>query len=825
MNFSSNLRSFFQPVLGRWEQFQQKHPVAARRLQRTARWTGIAAAGSVFLLVVFILSVYWGAFGKIPTTTQLAGIRNYNASEVLSEDGKLLGKYFIENRISANLDELPDHLQHALVATEDERFYQHNGWDLRASLRVLFKSILLRQSNSGGGSTISQQLAKNLYPRQSHGLLSMPVNKVREVFVAKRLEKVYSKAEIINLYFNTVPFGRNIFGVKVASRRFFGKNPEDLSVNEAATLVGMLKATSYYNPVRHPERAKGRRNVVLQQMVSAGYLSDSLVAQISTDTILTSYFTENENDGLATYLREQIRLEMDELLKDAHKADGSAYNFYTDGLRITTTLNAELQQMAETATAEHMTALQERFDEHWKDRAAYGTADHLERFVRQSERYRLLRQRGATQAEIDSSFQRPVRMRLYDRRGGETEREISPLDSIKYYVSLLNAGFVALEPDGKVRAWVGGVDYDYFKFDHVRSRRQVGSTFKPIVYATALEQGRQPCEYLDNLLTTYTQWDDWKPENSNGEYGGVYSMAGGLSKSINAVTVDLIMQTGVDSVQQTAQALGVSRTEAVPAIALGAVEANLLEMGAVYASFANGGQRVEPYYILRIEDRAGRTLFERQATEPERILKENTTRLITNMLQTVVDSGTARRLRYLYQLDHELAGKTGTTQDQTDGWFIGYNPKLITAAWVGADQPSVRWRSLRDGQGASTALPIVGLFWQKLKQDPSTRNYANARFAPLDSMLVAALDCPPYLDSRVQFFDDGVPEGWFFDDLDGLYKRIVPDSRNRTNTNPERRRREILKRQRDLQRQREKEARKRERRKKRKNFFDKVFGD
>ena len=817
-------QALFQPLRTRWNGFRERHPVAARRIRRTAKWSGLAAASGMLLLIVFILSVYWGGFGKLPTTTELAGIRNYNASEVLSEEGKVLGKYFIENRISAEMGELPDHLRNALVATEDERFYQHNGWDLRATLRVLFKSILLRQSNSGGGSTISQQLAKNLYPRQSHGIFSMPVNKVREVFIAKRLEKVYSKAEIINLYFNTVPFGRNIFGVKVASRRFFGKNPEDLSVNEAATLVGMLKATSYYNPVRHPERAQGRRNVVLRQMVHAGYLTDSLVAEISTDTIATSYFTENENDGLATYLREQIRLEMDELLRDVRKADGSRYNFYTDGLLITTTLDAELQQMAEAATAEHMTALQKRFDEHWQGRAAYGSAEHLQRFVRQSERYRVLKQRGATEAEIDSSFQRPVRMRLYDRDGGETEREISPLDSIKYYVSMLNAGFVAMEPDGKIRAWVGGIDYEYFKFDHVRSRRQVGSTFKPIVYATALEQGRQPCEYLDNLLTTYTQWDDWKPENSNGQYGGVYSMAGGLSKSINAVTVDLIMQTGVDSVQQIAQALGVSRTEAVPAIALGAVEANLLEMGAVYASFANGGRRVEPYYIQRIEDRQGRVLVERNPEAPEQILEENTTRLITNMLQTVVDSGTARRLRYLYRLDNDLAGKTGTTQDQADGWFIGYNPKLITAAWVGADQPSVRWRSLTEGQGASTALPIAGLFWQKLKQHPDSRRYVDARFAPLDSMLVAALDCPPYLDSRLQYFDDGVPEGWFFDDLDGLYKRIVPDRRTRTNTNPERRRREILKRQRDLERRREKDARKRERQRKRKEFFEKVFG-
>ena len=801
----------------RWANFGRRYP----RGRKYVRWgvlggAALTALGGITLLV-FVAAVRFGAFGELPSETELGAVRNHNASEVYSADGELLGKYFIENRISARADEIPATLVRALVATEDERFYEHNGWDFRATLRVLFKSILMNDDSSGGGSTISQQLAKNLYPRRDHGLLSMPVNKVREIFIAKRLERVYSKSEIVNLYFNTVSFGYGIFGLKVASRRFFGKDPQDLTTNEAATLVGMLKATTYYNPVRNPERARKRRNVVLAQMVRNDFLPQTAYDTLAVDSVRTSYYTEDHTDGPATYLREHIRLEMEDLLRDQRREDGKPYNFYTDGLRITTTLDAPLQRYAERATAEHMRQLQTDFDQHWLGKNAYGTDADLDRFVRQSERYRVLSARGATSEEIDSSFQRPVRMEVYNAQTQQREvRTMSPLDSIKYNVALLNAGFLAMEPNGRVLAWVGGVNFENSKYDHVTARRQVGSTFKPFVYATALELGHQPCDYLDNLLTTYTQYEDWKPENANGQYGGVYSMAGGLKNSVNAVTVDLIMRTGVEPVRRFAQNLGLDQTPAVPSIALGTVEASLLEMTTAYASLANGGQTAEPYYIQRIETRNGKTLYEHTPEETDEIISPATAQMVTRMLQGVVDGGTAGRMRYTYGVNYQLAGKTGTTQNQTDGWFIGYGPKIVFGAWVGADQPSVRWRSLKQGSGGATALPIVAKFLKRVGEDAQRKQYVDGRFAPLPAALAGVMECADYLDNRLEFLPD--ESDWVYDDETGTYKRVIKDQRRLLSLNPDR----ALER---IRRKRSKEQRKAERREKRREFFDRVFNN
>jgi len=715
------------------------------------RYTLVLAGIGLFLAFVFSLSVYQGFFGPVPTYGELSEIQNHTASEVYTEDEILLGKYYIENRINADFEEISPDLIAALVATEDARFFQHRGVDLRATLRVLVKSILLFDDSSGGGSTISQQLAKNLYPRQDLGMLTIPVAKLKEMFVARRLERIYTKQELLNLYLNTVPFGENVYGIKVASRRFFNKAPKDLRTEEAALLVGMLKANTLYNPVRNPELAQSRRNTVLGQMVKYGYLEEPLMDSLRQLPIELDYRRDGNNRGLATYFREHLRQEIEEVLEEYEKPDGTPYNLYTDGLKIHTTINARMQRYAEEAVQEQMAKLQDTFDKHWKKGTPWGSESVLQRAVEQSERYKQLVKGGHSSEEIEVIFNRPVQMTVFDWKEGDVDLEMSPLDSVKYYLAMLNTGFLAMEPaTGLIRAWVGGIDHQYFQYDHIKSQRQAGSTFKPIVFATALQSGMYPCEYTYNDLITYTEYEDWTPQNADGEYGGVYSMEGALSHSINAVTVGIMMRTGVDSVQLMARQMGIgSHIPSVPSIALGTVEASLWDMVQVYGTFANRGRRPEMHYLDRIESSEGEVIVEFNRPNPrsfDRVLGENESDMMIKMLESVVDSGTARRLKYRFRLYNDIAGKTGTTQNQTDGWFLGFTPKLVAGAWVGADNPRVRFRSLRLGQGSSTALPIWGSFMRKVYDDPTFKQWYYAKFEEPNDTIKALMQCPPFLE-------------------------------------------------------------------------------
>ncbi|MEO1625646.1 MAG: transglycosylase domain-containing protein, partial [Bacteroidota bacterium] len=514
----------------KWQQFRERAPLLSR----------LALLGSsLFLLGVgFIISllllVRLGAFGRMPSKADLRDIRNHTASEVYSADGVLLGKYYIENRTNIAYDDLSPDLVNALIATEDARFLKHSGIDLRAWVRVFIRTVLLQDESGGGGSTISQQLAKNLFKRQRYRLLSIPINKIQEMYIARRLEKVYTKDELINLYLNTVPFGSNIYGVEVAAKQFFQTNAKDIKTEEAAVLIGMLKANTYYNPARNPERSKGRRNVVLRQMNKYNYLSKATSDSLQQLPLEVNYTRESNNEGLATYFREHLRQELVEQLKEYSKPDGSPYNLYTDGLKIHTTLHARLQGYAEEAVQGHMAKLQTEFDKHWKGRKPWGNESALMREVKKSKRYKSLQEKGLSQEEIMEEFEKKQRITIFSWKGDQT-KEMSPLDSVKYYYSLLNAGFLVMDPaNGHIKAWVGGTDHEYFKYDHVKSRRQVGSTFKPIVYASALQNGFKPCDYYYNRLVTYTDYDDWQPQNADGKYGGLYSMQGALSKSVNS---------------------------------------------------------------------------------------------------------------------------------------------------------------------------------------------------------------------------------------------------------------------------------------------------
>jgi penicillin-binding protein 1A len=727
------------------------------------------------LLLIFL--VYQGAFGKLPTYSDLQAIQNRTASEVYSEDGTLLGKYYIENRVNADFEEISPNIINALVATEDARFFEHGGIDFRALFRVFFKSILLSDESSGGGSTISQQLAKNLYPRKDYWALSMVINKTRELFIARRLEKLYAKEELLRLYLNTVPFSENIYGVKVAAQRFFSKPPQDLKAEEAAVLVGMLKATTYYNPVKNRERSQQRRNVVLAQMKRYGYLSPESCDSLQQLPLNTNYRPEGNNNGLATYFREHLRLELSDILRDVKKPDGTSYNLYVDGLRIYTSINAKMQQYAEETIREHMSELQAEFYKDWKKGTPWGKASVFKRAYESTARYKALAAQGLSEEEIEAIFNTPVKMKVYHWEGGEKEREMSPMDSLKYYLTILNAGLLAAEPEtGLVRAWVGGIDHKYFQYDHVKSTRQVGSIFKPIVYAAALEEGMLPCEYTYNEKTEYPEYDDWKPRNSDGEYGGVYSMEGALSNSVNTVTVEILRRSSVEKVADLAKDMGIdTNIPKVPAIALGAANASLMDMVRVYSTFANRGRRPTLHYLDRIETSDGKVILAFDRPKPasfERVLSEDYADMMIKMMESVVDSGTARKLRYKYGLYNDIAGKTGTTQNQSDGWFLGFTPKLAAGVWVGADLPSVHFRTMRRGQGSSTALPIWGSFMKKVLNDPQFKRWRRAKFEEPDDEVFALMQCPPYLEEMPVLVEYWMPE----ENRPGFFKRIFGSS-------------------------------------------------
>lgn len=745
-------------------QIKQKLQVAwrnirSRYMQVYRRYPKLVAAGSIFgglgflgAMTLFSIAVltYFGAFGPLPTYGDLRNIQNYNASELYAEDGVLLGKYYVENRTNADFDEISGPIAEALIATEDARFFEHRGIDFRALFRVLFKSIILSDDSSGGGSTLSQQLVKNLYPRKDYTLFATLINKLREAYVARRLEKIYSKEELLKLYLNTVPFGEDIFGIKVASQRFFSKSPKELRIEEAAVLVGMLKANTYYNPVRHPERAKERRNTVLTQMAKYGYLEEALLDSFTQIPLEVDYFREGSNQGLATYFREHLRQELEEILEDYKKPDGSSYNLYTDGLKIYTTIDARLQQYAEEAVEEHLSKLQEDFYKDWRRGKPWGSKANLDRAMKRSDRYQALKKKDLSDEAIEEIFNQPVEMRIFSWVGEEEVKEMTPLDSIKYYLTILNAGFLAMNPQtGLVRAWVGGIDHEYFQYDHVKSTRQVGSTFKPLVYAQALRSGMLPCEYTYNRLVEYVDLNNWEPRNSDGEYGGVYSMEGALSQSVNTVTVEIALRAGVDSIRNLAREMGITNNiPQVPSIALGTAEASLYDMVEVYGTFANRGVRPDMHYIDRIETNKGEIIAEFPRPDPKqfkRVLDINHADIMIKMMASVVDSGTARRLRYEFGLYGDLAGKTGTTQNHSDGWFIGYNPELVAGAWVGAESPSIHFRSMKLGQGSNTALPIYGRFMKKVYKDPNFKNIRRARFTAMADSIAALMVCPPYL--------------------------------------------------------------------------------
>lgn len=742
-------KHILESLISFWQRLPRPKPLAADSwIKKAGRYSLWGIGLLTFTVLGLILAVRIGIFGDLPSVYQLKKIQNATASEVYAADGKLIGKYFIQNRTEVQYDEIPQAVIDALVATEDARFYEHGGIDQKSMMRVFFKSMLMRDKSSGGGSTISQQLAKNLFPRKRYALLSLPINKLREMFTAGRLEKAYSKEEILALYLNTVSFGENIYGIETAARRFFNADLDELKLEEIAVLVGMLKANTGYNPRMHPEASERRRNTVLTQMMRYGFLEAAATDSLQQIPLEIDYTLYTYNEGLAPYFRQHLRPRLEEWLAKQKKADGSEYNLYTDGLRIHTTLNSDLQAYAEKAMQAHMSDLQTIFYAHWNKRDPWGKKTSvIETAVERSERYKGLKKQKVEQAKIEEIFKTPVPMKLFSWQG-ELDTLMSPLDSVKYYQHFLHAGFMAMHPKtGQIMAWVGGIDHEFFKYDHVTSQRQVGSTFKPIVYAAAIDAGIDPCTFYENEQQTYEGHNDWSPANADGKYGGAYSMRGGLQHSVNTVSAAVMMEVGITPALKFARKVGIKHeVPKDPTMVLGTADLPLHEMVSAYATFANDGYYVDPVLLLRIEDRSGNVIKEFSPKGSKyRAMDERTADMIVSMLQGVADSGTAASLRSRYGLRNAIAGKTGTTQSQADGWFIGFTPDLVAGAWVGAEDRRVRFRSLRLGQGAKTALPIWAKFMQQVIRDPNYRDMARRRFSHSESVKYQ-LDCPTYRD-------------------------------------------------------------------------------
>jgi len=716
--------------------------------RRLLRLGVLIASGCFALLALFIISIYSGAWGKLPSKKELTNLKYQRASEVYSADSVLIGKYYIYDRQPIAYVSFPGHLIDALVAIEDERYYEHSGVDYQSLFRVAIRTLLLQDASSGGGSTISQQLAKNLYPRQKTGTFWLAVDKIKEMITAGRLEDLYSKEAILEHYLNTVSFGDNTFGIESASLKFFGKHAADLHIEEAATLVGMLKATHAYNPRIYPDKSLDRRNLVLKAMVRNDYLDETAGDSISSLPMGLNYRHFDYNEGLAPYFREEVRKTLLRWV-DEEKRQGSDYNIYTSGLKIYTTLDSRMQQLAETVMEEHMSGLQEQFERSYGKNAPWMKNKRLlERAVRQSNAYKKLIVKGLTHDQAWDSLSKTRSMTLSGWKG-DIETTASTIDSIRHYMKFLNVGSLSIDPStGAVKTWIGGIDYRHYKYDHIsQSKRQVGSTFKPILYTAALEEGMDPCTYFSAQEVVYENLDDWSPENS-GEKDEMYlnySLEEALSKSVNTVAVKVLEETGIRPVIEQARKMGIqSPLPELPSLALGTGAIGMEELAGAYAAFVNAGKPVKPYLIRTITDSRDSVLsrFEPDIQEA-RAFSEKSQAIILEFMKATVNKGTAVRLRSRYGLKNDIAGKTGTTQNNKDAWFVGITPNLVHVSWVGLDHHEIGFPSTSLGQGANAALPLFAKYLQKLNARPEFNDITRAKFPTVPDDIAVLLDCEP----------------------------------------------------------------------------------
>lgn len=657
------------------------------------------------LIVGFIAAVSNNQFGHLYSKAELVEFKNEVASVIVASDGTPIGKVFTQNRTNVSHKELPKHLIDALVATEDARYFKHEGVDSRSLLRVLVKTVLMGDKSAGGGSTLSQQLAKNISGRSHNGKLGMLLNKTKEGIMAHRLEQVYSKEDILTLYLNTVPFGENIYGIEAAAQRFYNKQVKDLSINEAAVLVGLLKANTYYNPRLRPENALRRRNVVLAQMAKYDYLTQGEKTKLQAQPLDLNYLNLAAQ-GPANYFLQEVKSEAEQIFQALEKSTGKKWDLKKDGLVIQTTLDSKMQNMALNAFQEHLSVMQSKLNKQYQ--SGDGKAQ-----------LNLLAEKELKRLGLSSKANTKSKVEVFDWEGKKAE-EITVKDSVIQSLLLLHAGFLALDPTtGAIKAYVGGIDYESQPYNQIRAQRSIASTIKPILAATALEEGATPCTYYKNEFETREEFPTWQPSNYDDEVGGLYSMQATLIKSKNLPAIDMYDQIVGDGFMNKWQQLGFSKDMIqVPSEALGSVTANIYEVATAYASFANNGLRVYPKTIISISTPDGKEIY-RNPMHPasERVLSESNAQQINAMLQEVVNRGTGGAIKSKYGITASVAGKTGTAQSFTDAWFAAYLPNLVCVVRVGNSKNTVHFNNGYHGSGSALALPIVAKVLQDLQQN------------------------------------------------------------------------------------------------------------
>ncbi|MCZ2442312.1 MAG: transglycosylase domain-containing protein [Flavobacteriales bacterium] len=763
--------------------------------RKLIRWLWLLVFSPIILLSIAFGMAAIGIFGALPTFEELENPRSNQATVVYSIEGKELGKYYIENRTNVSYEEISPNVFNALVATEDERFYNHSGIDAEAMARV-FKGIITR-SHKGGGSTITQQLAKLLFHDKPKSKIERVFQKFKEWVIALELERSYTKKEIITMYLNIADFGHNIFGISSAAKIYFDKHPSELSINEASMLVGLLKAPTRYSPIKNPDRCKTRRNVVLMQQVKNKFLTHEQYEALKDEPVIVDYQLLDKriekntygHGDLAPYFMEELKKDlMIWCERNINPQTGKPYNLFKDGLHIYTSIDYKMQTYAEQSIKEYMPELQDKFfrSKKGKKNAPFSydlKEDEIEKIIQQaikrSDGYKRMKDDGMTEDEIQNVFNTPVPMKVFSWRG-DRDTVMSPRDSIIYHKFFLHNGMMAMNPHtGQVKAWVGGIDFRYFKYDHVRAGRydkkkdlvlpaggrQVGSTFKPFVYAMAMQEGRSPCEQVPNVRVCIEKGIDkpWCPDNSSDyKEGGMVTLREALANSINYISALLMKQYGPHAIVNLVQKMGVtSSIEPVPSICLGTSDISVIEMVGAFSTFFNKGIYTKPIFLLRIEDKNGSVLQE-FVTEQREVMNEQSAFLMVELMKGVVLQGTAGRLRSRYKFTYPVAGKTGTTQNNSDGWFIGATPNVVCGVWTGAEDRSVHFYSTADGQGANMALPIWAIFMKKVYDDTDI-DINRGDFDKPSTPISTELDCKEYQlnewregeDSRINF--DNIP--------------------------------------------------------------------
>ena len=701
----------------------------------------VVLAGSILLPLFFGMLIYLmvlsGSFGSLPTKPELAEISNEEASLVFSSDSVLIGKYFVENRSNITWEEVPGHLIAALVETEDRRFYTHNGYDTRSYIRVFLRTILLGDESGGGGSTITQQLVKNLYGRGDYRFLSIAINKIKEIIIATRLEDVYTKDELLLLYLNSVPFGENLFGVETASQRYFSKPVSELVIEESSVLVGMLKANTYFNPQLNPANSLERRNTVLSILEKADYLNDKDADSLRALPLKLNY-RNLSMESQAGYFVYQVQKKTGNLLDSINLSDGTDYDLRRDGLRIYTSLDMKLQKSGLEAVNKHLPVMQELLDLELDDLGI------KESWYKEQRRLRSEYEKDTVRRKVQ----------IFDWENGVSLKEINSIDSLWHYYRMLNTSVLIINPkNGAVLTWIGGNNYRLLPFDMALSHRQIASAFKPILYATALERGISPCQYLENEENTYEEYEDWEPQNADRVTtpDSTVALWYALANSINLPTLDLYFQVGREALADKCEKLRFpSFEEDAPSIALGSLDLSLYEIVRGYGSFAYKGLMTEPYMIQKITDACGNIIYSVGSREYDTVFTAEVSRSMTAIMQQVIEQGTGSGLRSRYGIKSELAGKTGTAQNYSNAWFIAYTPDIVLGAWVGARTPDLHFYSAR-GAGSSLAMPVIAHIIKDVEANDELRSKYLTSFNMPDEVY-SFLDCDAFRQRGIKGF-------------------------------------------------------------------------